>query len=113
MEKASSCIAVFPTHSEAANAIDKLLAAGMNRELISLVGRDIQEGQISTSGLSSLDEDLKKIGVQEGNVHCYKCMIHGGLFLVIVAGNYTEVEQAYNHFDQHENAEVSLHFNAS
>jgi hypothetical protein len=113
MEKSSSCIAVFSNHSDAASAIEKLAATGMERKSISLVSKDIQEGQIGTDGLASLDEDLKNIGVQEGNVHCYKCMIHGGSFLVVVSGDYTQVERACNHFERHEEQpEISIHFNA-
>lgn len=112
MEKASSCIAVFTKYSDAREAVENLLDANVDRSRISLVGKDAQEGRVAAEGISALDDDLYRLGVQEANFHCYKCLILGGSYLVIVSGDYEEVEQACSHLEKHEQAEVSVHFNA-
>jgi tRNA A58 N-methylase Trm61 len=113
MNKTSSCIAVFRNYADAVSAINGLKAVDVDQQLISLVGKDIQEGKVAEKGLSSLDSDLILLGVQEANLHCYNCMIHAGSFMVIVMGDYTQVEQAANHLEKYAQADVSIHFNAS
>ena len=113
MRKGSSCIAVFFRYEDARDAIQQLLAANVDKRNISLVGKKLQQGRVAADGLASLDNDLYQLGVQEGNLHCYKCLIHGGSFLVIVNGNYAEVEHVCRQLEQHEKADVSIHFNTA
>jgi len=112
-KRRSSCIAVFSRYADATDAMQQLLASSMDKKHISLVGKDCQEGQLIAEGLDNLDDEFHQLGVQEGNLYCYKCLLHGGSFLLIVSGNYEEVELACKHLEQHEKAEVSIHFNAN
>ncbi|WP_456378646.1 hypothetical protein [Thiolapillus sp.] len=112
MEKASSCIAVFTEYSDAREAIERLVDASVDHSRISLVGKDVQEGKVAADGVSALDDDLRQLGVQEANLHCYKCLMLGGAYLVIVSGGYGEVDRACDFLEMHKQAEVSVHFNA-
>jgi len=112
MNKRSSCIAIFPKYADANKALQQLLAANVSENHISLLGKDFQQGAVAAGGLSDLDDELYQLGVQEGNLYCYKCLLHGGSFLLIVSGNYEEMECVFKQLVQHENAEVSIHFNA-
>lgn len=112
MNKSSCCIAVFPDYTAAVEAIDRLVASSMDKNLISLVGKDVQHGKVGLNGLSSLNDDLLQLGVQEATLHCYQCMIHGGSFLVVVSGNYEQVENACEHLEKNTQADVALHLNA-
>lgn len=111
MKKNSSCIAVFSRYKDAIDARRQLLASSVEKKHISLIGKDCQEGYLITEGLENLDDELHQLGVQEGNLYCYKCLIHSGSYLLIVSGNYEEVEYACKHLEQHEKADVSIHFN--
>jgi len=113
MNKSSCCIAVFSDHTAAVEAIERLEAGPLDKDLISLVGKNVQYGKVGMNGLSSLNEDLLQLGVQEATLHCYQCMVHGGSFLVIVSGNYQQVEDACEHLEKHTQADVALHLNAS
>ncbi|WP_456417452.1 hypothetical protein [Thiolapillus sp.] len=112
MEKASSCIAVFTKYSDAGEAVEMLVGAGMEPGRISLLGKYTQEGKVAAKGTSALDDDLRQLGVQEENLHCYKCLISGGAYLVVVSGDYQEVDWACGFLEQQGRAEVSVHFNA-
>jgi len=111
MKKHSSCIAVFSRYIDATDAMRQLLASSVDKKHISLVGKDCQKGQLIAEGLDNLDDELHQLGVQEDNLYCYRCLIHSGLFLVIVSGNYEEMERVFKQLEQHEKAEVSIHFN--
>ena len=111
MKKHSSCIAVFSRYKDAIDAMRHLLASDVDKKHISLVGKDCQEGQLIAEGLENLDDEFHQLGVQEGSLYCYKCLIHSGLFLVIVSGDYKEMERVFKQLEKHEEAEVSIHFN--
>lgn len=112
MKKGSSCIAVFSKHADATNVVNKLVAAGVAETAISLVCKESQQGEVASVGLSSLDDDLLQLGVLESSLHCYKCMLHGGSCLLIVSGNYQQIEHACKLLEQHEQADVSMHYNS-
>ncbi len=112
MEKASSCIAVFMKYSDAREAIEKIVDAGVDHSRISLVGEEIQEGKVAADGASALDDDLRQLGVQEENLHCYKHLMLGGAYLVVVSGDYVEVSRAFDFLERYNQAEVFVHFNA-
>lgn len=112
VEQASSCIAVFSEYDAAKHAVERLLAVGVDPQSISVIGETSQEGEVAQEGLQQLDADLMALGVQDANLHCYKCLIYGGSWLVIVSGTHTQVSQACDHLEKHPDADVSLHFNA-
>jgi len=112
IQQASSCIAVFIRYRDAKQAIDRLLDVGVDAKSISLIGEHVQEGLVAAQGLKMLDDELPLLGVQEANLHCYKCLVFGGFFLVIVSGNHTQVDHACSHLEKTKHADVSLHFNA-
>lgn len=112
MEKVSSCIAVFTEHTDAEDAVRQLLSFDVNEDQILLVSKDQQQGGVATKGLLNLDDDLYKLGVRESSLYCYKCLVHNGSFLVIVSGNYEEVERACNQLEKQKKADVSIHFDA-
>ncbi|BAO44676.1 hypothetical protein TBH_C1759 [Thiolapillus brandeum] len=112
MKKSNCCIAIFPDHAGAVEAIDELKKHHMDDNVISLVGKDVQYGKVGVNGLSSLNEDLTRLGVQEATLYCYQCMVHNGSFLVIVTGNHDQVEAACDQLEKHAQADVALHFNA-
>ncbi len=113
IKQASSCIAVFARYEDAKQAIERLLDVGVDPQSISLIGEHVQEGLVAAQGLQMLDDELPLLGVQEANLHCYKCLIYGGSFLVIVSGNHAQVDHACTHLEKNKIADVSLHFNAS
>ncbi len=112
LEQTSSCVAVFSNYDDAKRAIAHMVDAGIESRRISLVGEQTQEGLVARGGMDRLDEDLTALGVQEANLHCYKCLIYGGSWLVIVSGNHEQVDFACEHLEKHTSADVSLHFNA-
>ncbi len=112
MDRTSSCIAVFNDYREAKEAVGKLLELGVPAADITLLGETVQEGSVAAQGLHTLDDDLASLGVQDANVHCYKCLIYGGSYLVIVSGDHRQVDRVCQHLEQHTEADVSLHFNA-
>ena len=113
MEKVSSCIAIFTEHTDAEDAVHQLLSFDVNEDQILLVSKDRQQGRVPTKGLLNLDDDLYQLGVQESSLYCYKCLVHSGSFLVIVSGNYEEVERACNQLEKNKKADVSIHFNST
>ncbi len=112
MNKKSSCVAVFSEIADANVAIQQLLAAGINKDLISLIGETIQQGKIAVKGIKYFDNELLQIGIHKANLYCYKSLIYSGSYLVIVSGNYKEVEYACNQLELCEQADVAIHFNA-
>jgi len=113
MRKDSSCVAVFIEITDAQNAIQQLLTANVNEDRISLIGETIQQGKVAADGLSFLDNDLLQLGIHKANLYCYKSLVYSGAYLVIVNGDYKEVEHAYNQLEQDEQADVAIHFNAA
>ena len=111
MKKESSCVAVFIEITDAQNAIQQLLTTSVSEEHISLVGETIQQGKVAVDGLGFLDNDLLQLGVHKANLYCYKSLVYSGAYLVIVNGNYLEVEEAYSQLEKHEQADVAIHFN--
>lgn len=112
MKKESSCVAVFFEIMDARNAIQQLLTTNVNEKCISLIGETIQQGKVAVDGLSFLDNDLLQLGIHKANLYCYKSLVYSGAYLVIVNGNYNEVEHAYSQLEQYTQAEVAIHFNA-
>ncbi|RUM92610.1 MAG: hypothetical protein DSZ28_09420 [Thiothrix sp.] len=113
MEKGSSCIAIFSEYTDAKDTVNRLASFNVDENRISLVGRDLQQGKVAAGGIGTLDDDLNQLGVQEGSLYCYQCLVHGGSFLVIVSGDYEEVERACRQLEKHEKADVSIHFNSA
>jgi hypothetical protein len=111
MEKASSCIVVFPQYADAVEARALLLGNGISPDRISIIGRDRQEGDVAAMDADVFDDDLMRLGVQEANLYCYKCSLHAGAVLLIVSGNYAEIEEACELLEHLEAADVTLHFN--
>ncbi|MBL1320935.1 MAG: hypothetical protein COA63_007735 [Methylophaga sp.] len=112
MKKESSCVAVFIEITDAQSAIQNLLTTHVNEDCISLVGETIQQGKVAADGLSFLDNDLLQLGIHKANLYCYKSLVYSGAYLVIVNGDYKEVEHAYSQLEQYEQADVAIHFNA-
>jgi hypothetical protein len=112
MKKESSCVAVFVEITDAQNAIQQLLTINVNKDRISLIGETIHQGKVAVDGLVFLDNDLLQLGIHKANLYCYKSLVYSGAYLVIVNGDYKEVEHAYNQLEQHQQADVAIHFNA-
>ena len=112
MKKSSCCVAIFTDHALATSAVAELQSLNMGSDVVSLIGNNIQQGKVGTAGLSSLHEDLLLLGVQESNIYCYQCLIHGGSFLVVVSGNYEQVEKACSHLEKNSHADTALHLNS-
>ncbi len=104
---ASSCIGVFDTEADAIKARQTLLNAGIDASRIALFSSPGHAGLSPTPA-----ERLERLGVQEGAVHCYLCLLHNGASLVVVQGSYEEIERAFDVLDSHPEADVALHFNA-
>ena len=113
MGKGSSCIAIFSEYTDAVDAVNRLASLNVDENRISLVGKDKQQGEVAAGGMVNLDDDLNQLGVQEGNLYCYKYLVHSGSFLVIVSGDYDEVERACNQLEKNKKADVSIHFNST
>jgi len=113
MEKGSSCIAIFTDYADAKSAVHRLFSFNVDENRISLVGKDLRQGKVAADGLVNLDDDLYQLGVQESSLYCYKCLVHSGSFLVIVSGDYEEVERAWNQLEKYKKADVSIHFNST
>ena len=111
MKKSNCCIAIFPDHASAVGAVDQLRRNHVENSLISLVGKEDQFGAVGIKGLSMLYEDLTQLGVPEGTLYCYQCMVHNGSFLVVVTGDPGQVESACDLLERHAKADVALHFN--
>ena len=111
MEKASSCIIVLPQYSDAIEARNLLLEAGVEPDRVSIVGKGQNEGEVASLELDQFDEDLKQLGVQEANLYCYKCSLHAGSVLVVVSGDYVEIEKACGLVEHLKHADIALHFN--
>ncbi|WP_456447056.1 hypothetical protein [Thiolapillus sp.] len=111
MKKSNCCIAIFPDHASAVKAVDQLRKNHIDNSLISLVGKEKQFGTVGINGLSMLNEDLTQLGVQEGTLYCYQCMVHSGSFLVVVSGSPGQVESACDQLEKFDQADVALHFN--
>lgn len=105
-------MAVFIEIRDARNAIQQLLTTNINEKCISLIGETIQQGNVAADGLGLLDNDLLQLGIHKANLYCYKSLIYSGAYLVIVNGNYKEVEYAYSQLEQDQQADVAIHFNA-
>ncbi len=112
MKKASSCIAVFSRYADGKNAAGELIAASVDRAAISLVDKELQQGKVANSGLGSLDDDLLQLGVLKSSLYCYKCMLYAGSCLLIVSGNYQQIEHACALLEQYQQADVSMHYNS-
>lgn len=112
MKKSSCCIAIYPDHAQAALAMAELKSIKIDSDFVSLVARDVQQGQVGTAGLSSLHDELLSLGVQESNIYCYLCLIHGGSALLIVSGNHQQVEYACNYLEKRSSADTALHLNS-
>ncbi len=112
MDKVSSCIAVFPNDAEARQARQYLLETGFDSRQIKILGRPAQNAGQGSASVETMDEEFHRIGVQQGTLYCYKCLLYGGSSLLIVSGDYATVERACNLLEPLEQAEVALHFNS-
>ncbi len=112
MNKGSSCIAIISRYADASIAADKLVVAGVDEDTVSLVGIDSQQGEVARSGLGCLDDDLSLLGVLKTSICHYKCLLEAGFCLLIVRGNHQQIEHACTLLEQHDQMDVSMHFNS-
>ncbi len=107
MDKQSSCIAIFSNQSEANKALQQLVETRIDKKNILLLDKDFKQG----SSVGDIHQFFKRIGVPEDTTHCYLCLLKGGSLLLIVSGNYQDIEFAYEQLDKNTAATPSIHFN--
>ena len=106
----SSCIAVFNHYAQAEKGVQSLLKAGVEKTHISIVGIDVQQGEIGKNGVDKR-ESFTLAGVPKAQFYCYQCLIHSGSYLLIVTGDHTTIEDACELLEKMEKVnDVSIHF---
>lgn len=102
----SSCITVFSDYSEALTAKDLLKKINLKDDQIVLLDKSLKHESIRTD----IDEYFNQIGVPEDIMHCYRCQLQSGSFLLIASGTSHEIEQACQLLEMNDYSS-SVHFN--
>lgn len=112
MKYSSSCVAVFDCYDDTLSVATALLEQEISSDHISLVDKTRSAGPLTTSA-APLADYLSSNGVPELYVESYLSIVQSGASLLIVVGNYHQIEQASELIDLPESAFLSLHFNAA
>ena len=84
MKKNHSIVAIYPSHTAAEEAIEKLQQSGFDMKKLSIVGREYNTDEHMAGGLKgALGADFYSLGIPKDSILRYKTAVKIGKFVLI------------------------------